>query len=171
MIFAALVVVPLASTDVIPQSLALSANGVAVEADKRDTRITLTRTGQRVIVDVVSPSGIDRATLRRQEAEWPAEIRVRLHLAGLETFKAGNRAVEIQWSIASHSDRRTTVSLGTADGESVITTENPYWAPATIGGEYGSKSERPGYFEIVLPTKLFDENPREIVLSWLDFFR
>ena len=171
MFFAALAFVPLASVAQAAQSHASTAGGVAVEASKSATHITLTEIGQRVVVDIASSSGIGHATLRRRAAEWPAEIRVRLRLAGLEAFKAGNQTVETQWSVASHSDRRTTVSLRTANGESVIPPESPYWAPVKIAGEYWPESERPEYFEIALPAKLFDENPREITLSWVDFFR
>jgi len=164
---ATLLLAPLAANAQVSQPIPVSPRGFVVEIGKSDTRITLTETGRGVIVDIVSPSGIDRATIRRPAGHWPPEVRIRLHLAGLERFKTDNQAVEIEWSVSSGPSSHTTTTLRTATGVSAIASDNPYWASVTLGGE----NAMPDRFEIALPTKLFEYNPPQIALSWVDFFR
>ncbi len=42
----------------------------------------------KTLISVTSPAGISGATIKRQDAAWPKVIVLRLHLAGLENFRA-----------------------------------------------------------------------------------
>ena len=64
-----------------------------------DDRFTQTFEGERLVVDVESPTGIGGATFRPGRGVWPARLAFRLHLRGLEGFEARG-AKEFRTSIA-----------------------------------------------------------------------
>ena len=64
-----------------------------------DDRFRQTFEGERLIVDVESPSGIGGATFRPGRGVWPARLAFRFHLRGLEGFEARG-AKEFRTSIA-----------------------------------------------------------------------
>jgi len=55
------------------------------------------------IIDITSEFGIDEATIRRKSDKWPKAIQVRLHLSGLESFKAGGDDVAVEWPLPTTS--------------------------------------------------------------------
>lgn len=123
------------------------------------------------IVDVHSRVGIDRATIKRSTGHWPKTVRVRLHLRGLESFVASNAAVSVNWSVSNTGNHETHVSLKSKTNESVIGKKNPYYTNVTRTGTKGKIPLSDGYFEVLLPSKLFDRNPESISLRWIDFYR
>jgi len=70
--------------------------------------------GARLIVDIHSPSGIGRATLRPREQGWPLRLAFRMHVGALEGFEA-------------KSAQNLRISLGSA----------PLTEPALIDLPYG----------------------------------
>lgn len=136
---------------------------------RTDTRIRFTTEGGATIFDVTSGFGIDKATIKRESDEWPKTILVRLHLGGLESFKAESGDVAVEWSVSSNGSAR--VSLWKGKGELAIPTNSPYRTEVRIVGANGKIPLKEGYFEVLLPAKLFEENPKEITLEWIDFYR
>ena len=55
---------------------------------RRETsKVTFKETEGATLIDVTSPFGIDHAVITRGNHRWPANLTVRLHLKGLESFK------------------------------------------------------------------------------------
>jgi hypothetical protein len=102
---------------------------------------------------------------------WPERILVRLHLGGLESFEARSGDVAVEWSASSTGDRSSRVSLRDGGQETALGEANPYYTHLRIVGGNGEIPLEDGYFEVPLPAKLFEGNPREITLRWTDFFR
>jgi hypothetical protein len=127
--------------------------------------------GDKTIIDITSEFGIDNATIRRKSDEWPKSILVRLHLSGLESFKAGSGNVAVEWSVASTGDHAARSSLVSGLRVARITKDSPYFAEVRIVGGNGKIPLKDGYFEVPLPAKLFEGNPEEITLRWIDFYR
>ncbi len=90
---------------------------------------------------------------------------------GLESFKAGNGSINIRWSVSNGADRRTSVSLHNGTDRTPLTPDSPYWTAVAVGGDNRKAAPATRYFEVSLPRKLFDGNPRDIKLHWVDFFR
>jgi hypothetical protein len=134
---------------------------------RTDTSLRFESEGETTVIDVVSKFGIDKATIRRLGAEWPRTVLVRLHLRGLESFKAGQGGKTVEWS-AGADDGGMRIALRQDGKETQLTKDSPYYTKARIAGDDGKG--RP-CFEVPLPAKLFEGNPVEITLHWVDFFR
>ena len=56
-----------------------------------------------------------------------------------------------------------------------LNTESPYWMPIRMIGSDGKQTKsiplKDGYFEVKLPKKFFEDNPKLITLNWIDFYR
>jgi hypothetical protein len=63
---------------------------VEVHADKDKT-----------LFSVKSPFGISQAVIERQEDTWPKAVVLRLHLKGLESFRASNGKVRVDAAVSS----------------------------------------------------------------------
>ena len=49
--------------------------------------------------------------------------------------------------------------------------KSPYYTQFRIVGGNGTIPLKDGHFEVPLPAKLFEGNPPEITLRWIDFYR
>ena len=139
-------------------------DAVAVRAEKDRTEVA-----------VKSPFGISRAVLERLGDTWPESLVLRLHLKGLEGFRASNGHVTLD-AAASISQGRTRVRLW-KDGkeDAPLDEDSPFWMNIhIIGGDGRPTQELPlkdGYFEMTLPRVFFEGNPKSITLNWIDFYR
>jgi hypothetical protein len=127
--------------------------------------------GDQTIIDITSEFGIDKATIRRKLDAWPMSIVVRLHLGGLESFKAGRDDVAVEWSVSGTGDNSSIVSLRRGKEELALDEKSPYHTNGRIVGGNGKIPLKDGYFEVPLPAKLFEGNPEELTLQWIDFYR
>lgn len=140
-------------------------------ADREGSKMDCLDQGDKTIVDITSEFGIDNGTIRRTSAGWPKSVIVRLHLSGLESFKVVSGNVTTEWSIASTGDQATSVSLVSGSRVTKITQDSPYFAEVLVVDDDGKIPLKEGYFEVALPAKLFEANPEEIRLGWIDFYR
>ena len=115
--------------------------------------------------------GIDTATIKRGSNNWPESIVVRLHLKGLESFKAMAGETAVEWSVSSTGSHAKRVSLRKGGDESALDETSPYYSEIRIAGGNGKIPLQDGYFEVPLPAKLLEGNPEEITLRWIDFYR
>lgn len=139
---------------------------------REDSRVLFSAQGSATIIDIASKFGIDKATIKRQSHNWPGSIVVRLHLSGLELFNVGNGGCSVDWSVSSTGDSSSRVFLRSRGDETALDTKSPYYTPVRIVGDNGKiPLGKDGYFEVPLPAKLFENNPNEITLKWIDFYR
>jgi hypothetical protein len=129
----------------------------------------------RVVFSVKSPFGISQAVIERQEATWPKAVVLRLHLKGLENFRASNGKVRVEAAVSSQ-DGKPKVRLW-KDGreDAPLDEKSSFWTDIRIvGGDGKPARELPlkgGYFEVALPRAFFEGNPKAIRLNWIDFYR
>ncbi len=168
---AVLVCAPTLAVSQVHPSTKATAHGLSVATSRPETTVVLTRSKETVFLAITCPFGIDRGLIRRLADSWPSEIRIRLHLGGLESFKAGNGSINIRWSVSNSANRRTSVSLHNGTDRTILTPDSPYWTAVAVGGDNRKAAPGTRYFEVFLPRKLFDGNPRDIMLHWVDFFR
>ena len=136
-----------------------------------DTRIRFESEADSTIFDINSNFGIDRATITRESEDWPKSILVRLHLNGLESFRVGSGETAVEWSVASTGQNAVRMALHKAGDESTLDETSPYYSNVRIVGGGRKIPLKGGFFEVPLPAKLFEENPKEITLRWIDFYR
>ncbi|MGE0608685.1 MAG: hypothetical protein AB7O62_16440 [Pirellulales bacterium] len=150
------------------------------EGEKWGLDATLAREGSRVrfavegdttVINVTNPLGIDKAVIKRLADRWPESILVRLHLGGLESFRASLKGSAVEWSVSSSGDHAVQTSLVSGLRVAAITPDSPYYGEVRIIGGGKEFPLKNGYFEVRLPGKLFAENPAELTLEWIDFYR
>ena len=73
--------------------------------------------------------------------------------------------------MSSTGDNASRVSLRTGKEETAIDEKDPYYTEVRIVGGIGKIPLKNGYFEVPLPARLFEGNPQEISLRWIDFHR
>ena len=142
-----------------------------VVVGRDETQIRFLSEGEKTVFDITSKFGIDKATIRRKSDDWPKTILVRLHLGGLESFTSGNDKVAVEWSVSSTGKNAKRVSLRKGREELALDEKSPYHTDVRLVGGNGMIPLKGGYFEVPLPAKLFEGNPREITLRWVDFYR
>jgi hypothetical protein len=152
-------------------------------APKQDGRFTVEtiRGGEAIkfeqadgglILSVRSRSGIGRATVARKVASWPMVVKVRLHLKGLESFRisAGKQGVGV--SVSSGNSETVRVHLIPEGREGpLLTKESLLWVKVKVVAKDKKIPVKDGYFELELPQALFNGNPAQISLHWIDFYR
>jgi len=144
---------------------------IEANAGREDSQIRFSKEDDKTIIDITSQFGIDRATIKRTADEWPKSMMLRLHLSGLESFKASSGNVAVEWSVSSTGDHVTRTSLMSGKRVAAIQKGSPYFTTVSIVGGNGKIPLKDGYFEVLMPTKLFEGNPEEITLHWIDFYR
>ena len=141
------------------------------EVGREGSQVHFSTVGDTTVIDITSRFGIDKAQIKRKCDEWPKSILVRLHLSGLESFKAGGKDITVEWSVSSTAGQATRMSLWRGNGELAMPDNSPYRTELRIVGGNGKIPLKDGYFEVPLPAKLFAGNPQEITLIWIDFYR
>jgi hypothetical protein len=144
---------------------------LTAKVGRDDSRIEISSKGDAVVLDVSSPFGIDKATIRRKGERWPTTILIRLHLKGLESFKAASGDDTVEWSVSSTGDHAARAALWRDGKEIALPPDHPLYSAVRIQESDGKIPLKRGYFEISLPKPLFADNPAEIEVRWIDFYR
>jgi hypothetical protein len=144
---------------------------LSASSRRDDTRVRFFSTDGATVVEVSSDFGIDQAVLTRLCVRWPSPLFVRLHLRGLESFKAGNDDLAVEWSVAAENDTACRVTLWKDGQELPISHESPYYTLARCNGVGGDAPPTQPYFEVPLPRALFQANPERIRIQWIDYYR
>jgi hypothetical protein len=137
---------------------------IQVQADKYKT-----------VFAVKSPLGISHAAIERLGKKWPDTVVLRLHLKGLESFRATNGRVTLDATVST-DEGKPTVRLWKGGNENVgLDEKSPFWMDVRILAGDGKVAKaipaKDGYFEMTLPKAFFDGSPKSITVRWIDFYR
>jgi hypothetical protein len=146
-----------------------------ITTKRKDDTVEVQANKGRTVFSVKSPFGIGQAVIERQEDTWPKAVVLRLHLKGLENFRASNGKTTLN-AVASIQDGKPQVRLWKDRKEDApLDEKSPFWMAIRILGSDGKPADRmplkDGYFEMVLPRAFFEGNPKAIALNWIDFYR
>ena len=147
------------------------ATALTFEARRDDVVTSIEADWQTHWVDVTSPFGIGRGVLKRQSADWPSDIRIRLRVLGLEQLIVEAEAAKYSWAVSHGPERQTRMNRLGSEGSEPVDPTDADWSPAKTVLEAEAEDGSVAYFEIRLPERLFAGNPEEIRLQWVDFFR
>jgi len=141
---------------------------------KRDNdRVEVMTDKNKAILSIRSPFGISNAAIERTGEKWPDAVVLRLHLKGLENFKASNGQLKLDAAVSSQSGKVRLWKDGREDDSLDATSQ--YWMDVRMVGGDGKLAEviplKDGYFEMQLPRALFEGNPKTITVNWIDFYR
>ena len=142
---------------------------------RKDDAVEVRVEKDRTVFSVKSPVGIGQAVVERKGEKWPEVVVLRLHLKGLENFRASNGKVKLAAAV-SVLDGKPKVRLW-KDGreDAPLDEKSPFRMDLRIltgDGKPASKIPlKDGYFEMSLPRAFFEGNPKSITLTWIDFYR
>ncbi len=137
---------------------------VEVQADKEKT-----------VFIVKSPFGISQSLIERIDEKWPDAVVLRLHLQGLESFKASNGKVTLDAAVSSHDDKQRVRLWKDGKEDCPLDAKSPFWMEIRMVGGDGKPAKniplKDGYFEMQLPKAFFEGNPKAFTVNWIDFYR
>jgi hypothetical protein len=143
----------------------------ATAGRKGETPLKFTVEGEAVVFDVPANFEISPGSIRRLGDSWPKAIHIRLHLRGLELFAATAGETTVQWAVSSSEPGAQHMSLRLGEKELPLDKESPYYSEVQVVAGNPKIPLEGGYFEVTLPAKLLADNPAEISLFWVDFYR
>ena len=163
---------------------ALADDGDAPKADadkftimtkRKDDAVEVQSDKDKTAFDVKSPFGIGQAVIERLGDEWPKAVVLRLHLKGLESFRASTGTVTLDAAVSSQKEGNEKVRIW-KDGkeDDPLDEKSRFWMDIRIlTGDGKPARELPlkdGWFEMTLPPAFFEGNPKSITLNWIDFY-
>jgi hypothetical protein len=129
----------------------------------------------RTVFSLKSPFGISQAVIERVDEKWPGAVVLRLHLKGLENFRASNGKVTLDAAVSSQEGKVKVRLWKDGKEDAPLDKKSPFWMDVrslTSDGKPASKIPlKDGYFEMSLPRAFFEGNPKSITLNWIDFYR
>ena len=143
---------------------------------KRDTdKVEVKIEKDKTVFNVHSPFGISQAMIERTDEKWPDAVVLRLHLKGLESFRASNGKVTLGAAVSSNDDKQRVRLWKDGDEKSLLDSKSPFWMEIRVVGSDGKPAVgiplKDGYFEMQMPKAFFEVNPKSITLNWIDFYR
>jgi hypothetical protein len=142
---------------------------------RKDDSVEVQADKDKTVFDVKSPFGISQAVIEREGEKWPDAVVLRLHLKGLESFRASNGMVTLDAAVAIQEGKVKVRLWKDGKEDASLDEKSPLWTDIRIvGGDGKPAKELPlkdGYFEVVLPRAFFEGNPKAITLNWIDFYR
>jgi hypothetical protein len=127
--------------------------------------------GDATVFDVPANFEISPGSIKRLGDSWPKTVRIRLRLRGLELFAATAGETTVQWAVSSSEPGAQHMSLRVGEKELPLDKESPYYSEVQVVAPNPKIPLEGGYFEVTLPAKLLADNPAEISLFWVDFYR
>lgn len=129
---------------------------------KGDPRITFSTTGDTLLIDITSPTGIGSTEIEKTSGQWPGQIVMRLHVKGLESFKFQYGSTGIDLSVSSHGDNAVHEGYEQSGKMGTVSASDPYWIAVTPGE---------GYFDLEAPTDFLKSGENKFTIEWIDFYR
>jgi hypothetical protein len=142
---------------------------------RKDDSVKVQEDKAKVVFIVKSPFGISQAVIERRGEKWPGAVVLRLHLKGLESFRASNGKVTINAAVSRPEGKLKVRIWKDGKEDAPLDAKSPFWTAIRIVGGDGKPAKRiplkGGYFEVSLPRVFFEGNPKVITLNWIDFYR
>ena len=123
----------------------------------------------KTVFAVNSPFGIGQAVIEKTGEKWPAAVVVRLHLKGLEGFRASNGQVQLEAAASSQNEKSPIRLWKDGKEDEPLDSKSPYWMEIRI--IRGSRTGAATHFEMQLPRAFLEDQPKSITLRWIDFYR
>lgn len=146
-----------------------------ITTKRKDDAVEVQAGKDRAVFSVKSPFGISQAVIDRTDDKWPQAVVLRLHLKGLESFRASNGKGTLEAAVGIDKGKAKVRLWKDGKEDAPVDEKSPFWMDVRIlTGDGKPAKELPlkdGYFELALPRSFFEGNPKSITLNWIDFYR
>ncbi len=144
-----------------------------ITTKRSDDRVDVKSQDSQALFVIRSPLGISNATIERTADQWPDKVLIQLRLKGLESLKLSSGNTRLDASVLSHDGNVRLWKDGKED--SPLDSKSPYWMEIKILDTDGKPIQaiplKDGTFEMQLPKKFFEDNPKSLKVEWVDFYR
>lgn len=144
-----------------------------ITTKRSDDRIEVKSQDGKAVFVVRSPFGISNSTIERTTEKWPDKVVIQMRVKGLESFKLSSGNTKLEASVSSHDGNVRLWKDGKED--SPLDSKSPYWMEIKILDSDGKPTKaiplKDGTFELQLPKKFFEDNPKLLKVEWVDFYR
>jgi hypothetical protein len=142
---------------------------------RKDDAVEVRAEKDRTVFSVKSPFGISQAVIERTDDKWAGAVVLRLHLKGLESFRASNGTVTLDAAVSIDEGKAKVRLWKDGKEDAPLDEKSPFWMDVRILTRDGKPARelplKDGYFEMTLPRAFFEGNPKAITLNWIDFYR
>jgi hypothetical protein len=146
-----------------------------VTTKRKDDAVEVRANKEKTLFIIKSPFGISQAVIEREGKNWPDAVVLRLHLKGLESFRASNGKVTLDAAVSNQDGKLKVRICKDGKEDAPLDENNPFWTAIRIVGADGKPAKelplKDGYFEVALPKAFFEGNPKSLTLNWIDFYR
>jgi hypothetical protein len=146
-----------------------------ITTKRKDDTVEVQADKDKALFIIKSPFGISQVVIEREGEKWPKAVVLRLHLKGLESFRASNGKVTVDAAVSSQEGKVQVRIWKDGNEKAPLDEKSPFWTVISIvGGDGNPAKELPlkdGYFDVTLPRAFFEGNPKSIRLNWIDFYR
>jgi hypothetical protein len=146
-----------------------------ITTKRTDDSVEVQAEKDRTVFVVKSPFGITQAVIEREDDSWPEAVVLRLHLKGLESFRASNGKVKLDASVSVQEGKPRVRLWKDGKEDAPLDEKSPFRMEIRILSNDGKPAReiplKDGYFEMILPRAFFEGNPKSITLNWIDFYR
>jgi hypothetical protein len=146
----------------VPSSAAIQPATYQAVPLKGDPRITFNPSGDALLIDITSPTGIGSATIEKTAGQWPGKISLRLQVQGLESFNFQYAGNNLAVAVSSHGDNTVREEYEQAGQTNTTSAGDPYWIAVTPGE---------GYFDLEAPADFLKSGEDRFTITWIDFYR
>lgn len=144
-----------------------------IATKRSDDRIEVESEDDKTVFIVRSPFGISSATIERTTKKWPDKVVIQLRFKGLENFKLSTDKRKLEASVSSHDGTLRIWKDGKED--SPLDSKSHFWMEIKLLDKAGEPTKaiplKDGLFEMQLPKKFFEGNPKSFKVEWVDFYR
>jgi hypothetical protein len=140
--------------------------GLEAKGFREGTQVTIAGDLKQTSVEIRCERGIDGCVLQRTGEQWPEKLELKLQLRGLESLKVTSGNAMLEWSVPSSGESATNVTLHSGKRVAVLAAGNPLFASVNK-----VKEQEANYFLLQIPANLLAENPDQLKLQWIDFYR
>jgi hypothetical protein len=116
----------------------LASEGIAANEprQKTDNTVEVTAEKDKATYVVKSPSGIGKSAIERPAAEWPKTVVLRLHMKGLESFRASNGKVTLDAAVAFRDGTPQVRIWKDGQENELLHSKSPFWMTIRmVGGD------------------------------------
>ena len=142
---------------------------------RKDDAVEVQANKEKALFIIKSPFGISQAVIEWQGEKWPDAVALRLHLKGLERFRASNGKATVDAAVGIEAGKAKVRLWKDGKEDAPLDEKSPLWTDIRIVGGDGKPAKalplKDGYFELALPRAFFEGNPKAITLNWIDFYR
>lgn len=146
-----------------------------ITTKRKDDIVEVRANKEKALFLIKSPFGISQAVIEREGEKWPEAMVLRLHLKGLESFRASNGKVTLHAAVGIQEGKEKVRRWKDGKEDVPLEEKSPFGMKIRMVGSEGKPAKelplKDGYFEMALPKAFLEENPKSITLSWIDFYR